>query len=101
MAVEVIGNERLSRLRNTIMNILRDSSISINDKHSGEFKPHISIAYIKSKKLNPEDILETAREMGVEEELRDKSLLINSVSLILAKEDNYRELTRHELQCRF
>ncbi len=101
MAVEVANNEMLSKLRSTIMSILRDSGVPINDRHSGEFRPHVSIAYIKSKKLNPQDILETAREMGVEKELQGKSLLISNVSLILAKEDNYKELTRHELQCRF
>lgn len=101
LAVEVANNEMLSKLRSTIMSILRDSGVPINDRHSGEFRPHVSIAYIKSKKLNPQDILETAREMGVEKELQGKSLLISNVSLILAKEDNYKELTRHELQCRF
>ncbi|MGC8608067.1 MAG: 2'-5' RNA ligase family protein [Vulcanisaeta sp.] len=99
LAVEIINNKQLSKLRSIIVSILRDSGISMNDKYSGEFKPHITIAYIKSKKVNPQNILETTREMGIEKELLDKSLLIENVSLILARGNNYREISRHKLQC--
>ncbi|WP_243666335.1 2'-5' RNA ligase family protein [Vulcanisaeta sp. JCM 16159] len=99
--MEVINNEQLGRLRSTIMSILRDSGVSISDKYSGEFRPHITIAYIRSKKPDPQSILEMAHEIGIEKELQGKPLLISNVSLILAKENNYRELSRHELQCQF
>ncbi|WP_446752400.1 2'-5' RNA ligase family protein [Vulcanisaeta sp. JCM 16161] len=99
LAVEVINNEQLSRLRSVIISILRDSSVPMSDKYSGEFKPHITIAYIKTKKIDPQEILETAYEIGIESKLQGKSLLIDNVSLILARENNYREISRHELQC--
>ncbi len=51
--MKVISNGQLCRLRSIIISILRDSSVTMSDKYSGEFKPHITIAYIKTKKVNP------------------------------------------------
>ncbi len=99
LAIDIVNNEFLGRLRSMIMSILRDSGTPIGDKFLGNFHPHITLAYIKSRGVDPEALLEAARELGIERELMSKSLLINSISLILARGGNYIELSRHELQC--
>ncbi len=99
LAIKIINDELLTRLRSIIISILRDSGIPISDRFLGDFKPHITIAYIKSKRMYPQDIIDSAREIGIEKEILNKSIPINAVSLILARENNYRELSRHKLQC--
>ncbi|WP_054843233.1 2'-5' RNA ligase family protein [Vulcanisaeta souniana] len=103
LAVGIVNNEQLNRLRSTILSALRNSGVVISDKYlGGDFKPHITIAYIKSKRIDSQDLIEMVREMGIEEELTGRSLLIDSVSLILAKGgSNYSEVSSHELQCVF
>ncbi|BDR91887.1 2'-5' RNA ligase family protein [Vulcanisaeta souniana] len=101
LAVGIVNNEQLNRLRSTILSALRNSGVVISDKYLGDFKPHITIAYIKSKRIDSQDLIEMVREMGIEEELTGRSLLIDSVSLILAKGSNYSEVSSHELQCVF
>ena len=99
LAIEVMNNEQLSRLRTAIISTLRDSGIAISDRFLGDFKPHITIAYIKTKKVDPHALLENARELGIEKELTGKTLLIDTISLVLARENNYKEISRHELKC--
>ncbi len=99
LAVEVIDNGWLSKLRSIMLSALRDSGVLVDDEYLGSFKPHITIAYIKSKRIDADMLLESARELGIEDELMGKFILVNNVSLILAKGGNYTEISRHELQC--
>lgn len=97
--MDVVNNEQLSRLRSTIMSILRDSGMPIGDKFLCSFHLHITLAYIKSKKVSLNALLEGVQGLGIERRFMSKSLFMNSTSLIPARENNYVEASRHELQC--
>jgi 2'-5' RNA ligase len=97
IAIQLINIERLARLRASILNVLRDLGVRVSDEYLSDFKPHITIAYIRSK-VDPQYLMELRHEL-IKNEFRDKSLLINKVSLIRAQGNTYTEITTHKMQC--
>jgi 2'-5' RNA ligase len=98
MAIEIERTKELARLRTTILNTLNNSRVNISDRYIGDFKPHITIAYIRSK-IDPQHIIQAIQELDLNNEISGKAIMIDRVSLIMARENTYTEIKTHKLKC--
>ncbi|MCG2880126.1 MAG: 2'-5' RNA ligase family protein [Vulcanisaeta sp.] len=98
IAIEIEKTEELVRLRSAILNALNNSGVSISDRYIGDFKPHITIAYVRSK-VNPQYLVQAIEDLGLNDEVSGRALMIDRVSLIRAKENTYTEIKTHYLRC--
>jgi len=98
IAIEVDKTRELVRLRSAILNALSSSGVRIGDRYIGDFKPHITIAYVRSK-VDPQYLIQVIQELDINNEVSGRAIMIDRVSLIMARENTYTEIKTHKLKC--
>ncbi|WP_069806948.1 2'-5' RNA ligase family protein [Vulcanisaeta thermophila] len=85
----------LVRIRSAILNILNDFGVNVRDRFIGEFRPHMTIGYIRSK-VDPWSLKQMINEIEIP---RMGPINVRKISLIQARGEFYREVEGYDLTC--
>jgi len=97
LAIEINDHGLLARLRALIINALRDSGVNIADRYLGDFKPHLTVAYVRVK-VDPQYLITLLSYVDLST-LPVRAIPVDRVSLVRAWGDNYTELVTYRLSC--
>jgi 2'-5' RNA ligase len=97
LAIEINDHGLLARLRALIINALRDSGVNIADRYLGDFKPHLTVAYVRVK-VDPQYLMTLLSYVDLST-LPVRAIPVDRVSLVRAWGDNYTELVMYRLSC--
>ena len=94
VAARVVDNGELGKVRSTIISVLAKQSIKLSDRYLSDFKPHVTIGYVKAKGIG--DVLQEALE---DLEVGDLAVRISEIGLIHAHGGRYSKVYGVGLSC--